>query len=357
MTLAANKVRPFLKPIDISGTPLQKISNQYEDFRKWLEVADDENLVKRAPEDDAIWFYMMNHAMSCIAQRLDEFEPLGEFESTVFDYHKMMQVKALRMFYYLLIITTRESRHAKIGPGLTKLYDAYPSIKNWHRNKVQDTSHHTAINAMLKSAPNVSLGEYVNFLYDAFRWCKYGGGFGGAEWAKVTFPLREFVHGRISAEMMLDVAFTLCHNNGPIFNKGMFYTGYNHHEIKKILDVQRGGQIPQLVANTESTCVTPKHKKYQKELEGLIGPEFGGYVCWYTVEALGSLEKYPNQKMNQDSVHGKPPHLEQMEKIAAMKKSAEEKKKQKAQEEFLQTHLEVMSGVYAEKVTIEREYV
>jgi hypothetical protein len=207
-----------------------------------------------------------------------------------------MKMKALRMFYYLLLICTRESRHAKKGPGLSKLYKHHPDIAEYHKNHVQDAGHESAIASMFSNTPDVSLGDYTVFLVRVFTYCNYGSQFGGAKWAAIARPLRDFVAGKISAEIMLDTAFTLEHNNGNIFNKGMLYNKTNKADLHMILDGQRGGQIPQLIMhppNRIESYVTEPMQNYVRRFRALESG-FRGEVDWTKVFTVGGSPYDPS---------------------------------------------------------------
>jgi hypothetical protein len=346
-TLSYHKVRPFLRKLDLSGVPVSVVASQWDAVQKMLKAEDGKLQV--APEEDALWFYMSLHAMREISLQFEDFEPLMQYQKFVEKYHKVMQVKALRMFYYLLMITTRESRHAHGTGSLSKLYNEYPDVKPFHMN-IRGGGTMSAVNRLVSSPPKMTLGPYVEFIRRQFTCGGYGGGYGGKPWADVAQCLEDFVKGKITAEMMMDTAFTLCHNNGPIFNKGMVYKTYMSSEIRKILDVQRSGQIPQLVAEGGAKHITAKMRTYQKELMALI-PSFGGYVDWFQVEKLGALSSYPSQKQAQEALHGKSKQSAQEDKLKALKLKAAAVKQEKEQVEFLAKHLEIMPDVFVEKIT------
>ena len=92
----------------------------------------------------------------------------------------------------------------------------------------------------------MTIGKFCEALAWQFYHCKWAGGYGGKKWGVVTDCLVRFVKGEFSAEMMMDTVWTLSHNSGPIFNKGQFYGMYGHN-LYRILDVQRSGQVPEAV--------------------------------------------------------------------------------------------------------------
>lgn len=337
--------RPALQHRDMSGASLPDVVKALLDFEKIQGLGNyagikNNSPKKEYPERDALVFYMLNHAVSVIRTKISEYEPMGDFQPIVEAYHEQLTLRTARMFFYLLLICTRESRHVQQEPtskfmeGLRSEYG--DSIADFHLI-IWKTGSETAVSKLRQKPPEVSLGEYTNFLVDVFHKGSYSSGYGGAAWGEIAEVLRDFVHGTLTAEMMMDTAFTLCHNNGPIFNKGMLYHHYTD-EIKMILDVQRSGQIPQLVGNKETHSAEASDIwELYSECSKVLPDEFSGYVDWYQVEALGSLSKYPSKKAIQLQKYGGPEHL----KIKAAQQKAEEgklkaeKAKQKAEAEAL----------------------
>ena len=230
-TLATHKQRPFSSLIDYSGSDCYTVGQHTEKFSVWCRKHHQEEggNSKPPPEVDALWFYGMNQFMADLHLMLDADEPLGEYEPLVSDYYDRMQVAFGKVYHYLLLICTREARHAKNTPEFQKVLDRQPpELKNWYKSRVQHTDTESAAQAFRTciELDGIPLGVYTQFLYDTFHEGHFSGGYGGERWAEVAHPLNEFVHGRISAEMLLDTAFTLAHNNGPIFNKGMLYDCY-----------------------------------------------------------------------------------------------------------------------------------
>lgn len=294
-TMSYHKARPLQTNIDLSGASLQHVAAGYTDMKSRLAALDGEVMTK--PEHDALWFYVQQHAMGLVERNVDPSEPLGKYEEFVTSYHSKGQLKTLRMFYYLLLICTRESRHMKAGAGKNNVYKKYPNIVHFHETYVQDQSHEASVNAILQNAPDVTLGEYTQFLQDAFTFPKYGAQYGGKAWKSVAIPLNQFVKGEISAEILMDTAFTLAHNNGPIFNKGMLFHNYTGSKLLKILDVQRSGQIPQLIAHHYaefSQFITPQMVKYVEDFTKLDS-SFGGTVDWTQVKNIHGVSCYTKE--------------------------------------------------------------
>jgi hypothetical protein len=293
-TFGYHKTRPLQNNIDLSGVSLQEVMKNYPKLRTDLDQFDGET--QATPEKEALWFYVQQHAMSLAERTLHPEEPLGEYEDFVTRYHDEMHWKVLRMFYYLLLICTRESRHAGGAQGKKKVFDMHPEMKHFHSNYVQDSSASSAIQAIIDNAPDVTLGEYTQFLVRMFTYPSYSAGYGGKAWKEIAVPLNEFVQGNISAEIMMDTAFTLEHNNGSMFNKGMLYNNYSGASLKKILDVQRSGQIPQLIAHHMAdlnSYITQDMQDYVTVFSKLE-PGFSGRVDWSKVLNIHGSIAYKN---------------------------------------------------------------
>jgi len=294
-----------------------------------------------APEGEALKFYYLNHAFSELQNKFLPDEPLDEKCIELLDYHdRLVSDSAVRMFYYLFVICIRETRHlggySAISPNL---------VKNWGKDAadiVQSIPDNSSQAMKMAATPskfknNVKIGDICGALVQSFYEGSWGGGFGGTAWGGIADVLYKFVIGEYTAEMMLDTAFTLCHNNGPIFNKGMLYKTYGN-QIYKILDIQRSGQIPQLIESEtvvllflDQEDITPI-RNLAKEVIG--GPfKESSYVDYYMVEAMGSLHKYPSEKELQIKKYV-PPHLTTKEE---------------------ETKVQIMPGVFVPKVEVKRD--
>ena len=347
-TLAFHKDRPLLRGVDLSSARLKHVVAAYPLLRTTLNTV--EGSIQIRAETEALWFYAQNHAMQIVGQRIEQDEPLGAYEPFVKRYHKEIQLKTLRMFYYLLLICTRESRHANNGAGKEKLHLQYPEIAYFHTSWITDDASDSNVAAMLKKIPDVSLGEFTNFLVHAFAWPTYDHSFGGSSWKKVAVPLRDFVHGKISAEIMMDTAFTLAHNNGPIFNKGMLFTGFDTASLVKILDLQRSGQIPQAIA-TFSECglgsYVPKGMIEYAEEFSKLADVFHGTVNWSIVKDVGGYHPYGGLAKKQEYAK------QQNSKLATMttklKTMSEAFKKLASTAAIAAGNFEIMPGVLIAK--------
>jgi hypothetical protein len=291
--------------------------------------------------------------MSLIQAEFDKFEPLpDDVLKFVEAYHSVMVPKAVRAFYYLLLICTRESRHNQ------SLHSDKGKIAELFGKNVADF--HTSVNggessihqALLSSPPAAPIGEYVKSLQWAFYNSSWSHSFGGPKWGAVADCLVRFVTGEFTAEMMLDTNWTLAHNGGPIFNKGMLYSHYNAHHLQMLLDVQRSGQIPEVIREGTylKSYVEPDLMVWVNWLQDRYPEKIGKFVDWYTVEALGSIGHYPQQKKVQTDKYGMSEKASKAEQEAAAKAKAmvEQAKKQHEKEakekaEFAENHFLVQT--------------
>lgn len=346
-TLEYQTARPGCLHRDMSKVPLKTV----------IKTMKSNKAQKQHPEVDGLRFYLGNHAVAIMRQRYLPKEPLGAAKVVMDLYHNMLATTVPRMFHYLLKICTREMRHTKTnGSNNLEGYIKGEYVKSgdvfWKFYKsIKGSGSNDAVEKLLSSPPDMSLGEYVDALYDMFYKGVFGGGYGGPAWGEVTHCLREFVHGRYTAEMMMDTAFTLCHNNGPIFNKGMEFHHYDSGTILRILDVQRSGQIPQLIAE-KGGSYTDDHI-IQAEYEGyraIIGQAFEGHVDWYVVEALGSMGHYPAEKQQQVAKYGASKAAEKAEKVKAQKLAEAEKKAAEALAKQEKRYYMVAPGLKVKKI-------
>ncbi len=232
---------PFTNKVDVSQV---KIPQLHDLFTGEFGPDPYKNLDAK-PEMEALDFYLSNHVVALLRTKYGMGHELGRTESKLVKmYVERTSAIALRAFTYLLLICTREIRHCN-GSNTTscKITLEEKSVYDFIR---QNIGHHNGS----KLARNVwdgvfdwKLGEWATVIEKIFRHGNFGGGFGGPAWADVAAPLRDYVNSTYTAEMLVDVIWTLCHNNGPIFNKGMLYECHTS-ELLRILDVQRAGQIP-----------------------------------------------------------------------------------------------------------------
>lgn len=307
-TISHYKSRALTSKLDLRQVPVSELAKNIKAIKARVDKEIPYGGTSASPEGDALWFYLKNHAMSVVLQKAVAYEPLGPLQAVASDYHSTMQLRALRMFYYLLLICTREVRHLHGAQGTcSKIAKEVCPAASAFIAYLGTLNENQAVAHLEKAPPDTTIGKYAASLEMAFYTGHWSSSFGGKAWGGIAKVLRQFVTGEISAEIMLDTSFALCHNGGPIFNKGMLFGMYGS-DIKKILDVQRSGQIPQMIA--EFRCakqfITPEMRAYEKDTNALLdgGLTATPYVDWYMVEACGSVHKYPKEKAYQLANYG-----------------------------------------------------
>lgn len=268
------------------------------------------------PDFEAAEFYALNQIVAALQSRFSMGEALPQWAVRLASrYADTLSAQTVRMFHYVLLITTRESRHLhskdsffSSNPNGTKCAaTAATFVKGLPSGSLPAASH------FMKSAPNVALSSYTATLVSLFNHGSFSGGYGGPAWGNIAAALHAYTSGKTSAEVFVDTAYTLAHNNGPIFNKAMYYNGYTSHLVN-ILDIQRSGQVCEMVlTGLYPTALSSKVPAGFATLlddvklaKKFMPDAIGDYVDWFKVEALGSVLKYPKEKAAQIVTHGKP---------------------------------------------------
>lgn len=290
------KGRPLALQRDLSDAPIVDVSQRMKKYASSVDTG-----VK--PETEALWFYLLNHAVSEIELRYDPDEPLPPKVLKVLEvYNDRASQIAARAFYYLLLITCRESRHCYTKHEvMTACTPQWGQAAGQALSSYPDTAAVGNVAAVFEGVGKTCTLRQITEVVRAsfYHPGGYGGGYGGPAWGAVSDCLVAYVSGHYSAEMMADTVWTLCHNNGPIFNKGMLYGMYDS-TLKEILDVQRSGQIPQLINAKGKKYASLKHvdaamTNFVKLLREAI-PDSVAFnapdVDWNVVHQLGSLNQY-----------------------------------------------------------------
>lgn len=278
VTLSDFTSRPHTTKLQFGDVMLPDVVDNYKAYSQTAGTL--------KPEPLAIEFYLLNGATAMLAQNINKDAPLNfQQQQLLSRYYTAMHDIGHRAFFYLLLICTRETRHCKETEELVKACKPLGAYKFW-TTLYSDMEPSQAVKHFLANPPAVSLKNYTEHLVKCFENGKHKSGFAGEPWAAVARPLRDFVHGIITMEVLLDTVWTLAHNNGPIFNKGMLFDNYTG-ELKKILDVQKSGQMANLVEFKESDHVGGYHLSLLNLCQVAV-PDFGGEaVDWQLVKDLG----------------------------------------------------------------------
>ena len=108
-------VRPALQFFDMTSVPVATVVGRLNEYMegsvfKALNSTRPDYIPAfmsqmGTPEVDALTFYMMNHAVSMIRQKVHVYEPLGKYLPVVEAYQWNLVSMAHRMFYYMLLLS------------------------------------------------------------------------------------------------------------------------------------------------------------------------------------------------------------------------------------------------------------
>ena len=319
-TLAYQLSRPLCLQRDMREVPImhftEALGKAYGTGSHLLSDSDE-----IMPEREALRFYLLQHAMGEIRAKhgLDEILPFDTFKVCE-AYHAECNELAVRMFYYLVLICTREARHAKASSVFSnKVEKEFGHEMRMLMQKIGGGG--SVIDTLMTTKANITLGQYTEALSFVFHKASFSSQFGGSAWGAIADALRDFVAGDLSAEMLLDRAFNLAHNTAPIFNKGMLFQ-HQSPEIIMVLDVQAAGQVPNLI-HENSHCQQFMNKEL-RDLLGLcvkaLGDDFVTHVDWFQVTDMGKAN-YTIQAQKQVQKYG--PNSSPYAKEAAKKAAAD----------------------------------
>lgn len=271
--------------MDLSSVPASVFGSSTKVYR--------DNFSAEDPDKLCLEFYAMNHCFSVLRKNYTPNQPLPPVEAgLVSTYFDVLSKHTQRMLHYLVAIIVREARHARgseESPFWVKMKDQFsePVVTFLQNNRAVDEL--VAVSNFQNHPPDCKMGEFVQAISYLFHKGSFGSSYGGHPWGNIADCLLGFISGKTSLETMLDTAWTLAHNGGPIFNKGMVFGGYSG-ALYYYLDVQRSGQIPQLLMDDSdysgalNVKKTPKLKSFMGDFLSIYPDEFGKYVDWTLVE-------------------------------------------------------------------------
>lgn len=247
MTFSAN---PLFDKMEIGNLPVSALADEIKQF----QAAKGKN---PAPETDALSFYFMNHAFHVLKSRFNAIEPLTPEISEVAQMHILATNEvAKRLFFYSTIICVEEARFLPTQDE--SFFDHIENNFGWEFKDYVAKGFPGALTDF--GNLDMTCGQYATAMMSVFAFGKWQPGFGGRGWAPIASLVSDCVNGHLSLEGFADQAFSLCHNNGSMFNKGHLYSCYTQF-IYEILDIQDSGQIPQWIANNrDSRFVSPSLK-------------------------------------------------------------------------------------------------
>lgn len=268
LTFAAN---PMFDPVDMSTLPVSHLAQEIEKFK----ASQKGNMA--SPEGDALTFYFMNHAFHVLKSRFNDMQTLPPEMAEVADMHiRNTNLVAKRLFCYSIMIALEEARFI---PGQDQEFYSYldqsfgKEFSDYAEGNFRKPASLTGFGEL-----SMTCGEYARAMMCVFSFGRWQSGFGGKGWVPIAALASQCVHGSISFEGFADQAFSLCHNNGSMFNKGHLYKHYSHF-IYDILDIQDSGQIPQWIAsNPKSEYVSPELRRAHDLMSKFFPDEMTGKV-------------------------------------------------------------------------------
>jgi hypothetical protein len=263
------------------------------------------------PDFAALNFYALNQMVMTIRQKFTMHETLPEWANDIMaDYMKCVSQDGERLLHYLFLICTREARHAvskKKADGFWAEFGAHAGTLEQFYGHLKEDSPSGAAKDWAKNELDAPVGTYMAVAVKLFNKITWGGGYGGKPWGLIASTALSFLEGKTTMEMMIDTAWTLAHNNGPMFNKGMLYSMYSD-ALKILLDVQRSGQVCELLMDEKHVVMKLPEglKKKVRAFAEHCPDAFGDFVDWEKVEKLGALGKYGSYKQKQAKLYPKP---------------------------------------------------
>lgn len=288
-TIGAIKSRAVFQRRDISATPMGEFLAKMNSS----SIKGQENI-----EEAAVSFYLSNHGFHLIEAQYGQSEILPkDVQERCLRHVEHTSKMALRMFFYILVISAEEAHfgearndrfHDFVESSTSK--DAAAWLQKVMGSKLRGSGHLGAP----ADVGAATLGECVKALELCFRFAQWHHGFGGLPWAQITETAGEVVRGTNSLELMVDKAFTLCHNNGAIFNKGHQFTTYRS-EFYTILDIQASGQIPAAIHSKVNVTgfAGASVKAMHQDFEAMFPQEF---TMKYDPSKVKSMEQVRAKK-------------------------------------------------------------
>lgn len=270
-TLSYYNDLPYFQKWDASGVPC---SVGIEALRHYQASAG-----KASVDEDALVFYCLNHLVQGIKAKHHKYQVLPEWAQPIMErYVAEVITQTQRLYAYMVMICTREARHFQMA-GVTpqwwaefyKYFDA--SVAKLIQGMTGNEG--TFLEMLFKNPPvNTTMAQYMQALSYVFNKSNWPSSYGGPMWGNIANTVIRFLLGHTSAEVMVDTAYTLAHNGGPMFNKGMLYHSHSSSFIS-LLNVQASGQIPSGVL--EGHFLTPMSKGISlKTMVELYNKNLGG---------------------------------------------------------------------------------
>lgn len=199
-------------------------------------------------DEEAALFYLSGHIFHLVeAEAAGAGGELAPDRAAFVEEHvQRLNSLGVRMFAYLCVISAEEAGFGEArNPGLWDFIESNTSedAAKW----IKGIFSRERERGFFAKTGKASVGECLKALEMGFRFGRWHPGFGGLPWAEIAGTALEAANGESSLELCVDKAFSLCHNNGAIFNKGHVF-GHYSHSFYELLDIQASGQLPGAIA-------------------------------------------------------------------------------------------------------------
>jgi hypothetical protein len=287
-------------------------------------LAQDKQDATAYPDFQAVRFYALNQMVAILSQKFTVNEKLPDWaRDVVVAYERELVSQHRRLTWYTFLVISREFRHLKNPAAVFKKTMYSQGVKDLIKY-IKDSTSEGDLNTWLAQVPEDPLDKYAAQLTNAFNVGSWSSGYGGKPWGKISETFGRYMAGETSAEIFIDTAYTLAHNNGPMFNKGMLYMMYGSNFLT-VLDVQRAGMICeglidgqlQSIAGTKAGAKKAGLSDVEalaKEVKLQTG-EIGDYIDWYKVKDLGAVTYVDSYKSEQDKKYGKKPQVQMINNV------------------------------------------
>lgn len=249
--------------------PFQKVNLLHVPVSDFFSAHKDGSMIfggKAKPENVIMKFYLYEMLLQQVEKQYGRYTPLLNYRSVPNLIHviSFYMKETFRSLHYLLAICLRETRHTTestnsrrqtLKDGLKDRYHEpastlYGEVMTIHTilsdKEFFQCASATATQMITKKFPEgYSIEAALLFCEIVFEDCTFQtSNFGGKAWANITKVARSIFGGQYSLYVGLDMAFSLSHNCGSIYNKGFLYQDSQSSDtFNFLLDVQRSGQL------------------------------------------------------------------------------------------------------------------
>lgn len=292
-TVRAYRNRPLLMCRDISG-------NDMGDFYTQLLTYFEDHLPsKTSIGDTAVQFYMLNHGVALLDGAVGPDTPLTPQQAKLYQlYHQHVGSVGVRMVYdVVFMLTAMASTTHPDGFHLDAVESSYGlKTREFIEDLTGKSSNFTfwtpdfktlkgVMNKAQTSARGVNITNAVRSLGYILDVCQRELAYGPL-WRDVARMASSFFEGNKSLETTIDTAFTFCHCNGSFFEKGKLFTPVGN-DLFNALDVQRSGQIPQMVHEAKDALTRhPLTRSLYDEFAPHFPDVFKAKVKWSDVKKV-----------------------------------------------------------------------